>query len=33
MPVYDAYWKARIITTPLNDSFYGYHFYSEYINA
>ena len=30
MPVYD---KARIIITTLNDSFYGYHFYSKYINA
>ena len=33
MPVYDTYSKARIITTPLNDSLYGYHFYSKDINA
>ena len=30
-PIYDTYNKARIITTLLSNSLYGYQFYSKYI--
>ena len=33
MPIYDTYDKARIITTLLSNSLYGYQFYSKYIKA
>jgi hypothetical protein len=33
MPVYDTYPEARIITTPLSDSLYGYLFYSKYVKV